>query len=346
MRKLYLLLMLVLLVGKMSQAKSRTVREKNLQVNTHEFKYPSISLPERTTFDFEIIMPYSMRGIPASQFLTTEMYLEGWDRVYRQPSMLLSLYLDEPFMSPAELCTRYEVSEDSITTDKGDRILIRDTTWYYQYKVTLQGKGKLEATDPMGRVMFYEYTPNFCTERMSREYLSKREAQRDLRYNSDLYRRDMLLEWYGEQVHRAQDLAYTRVSYYERPVQKQLKQIGNRKHKEYAQYNSNVNQVATILSQYRPTLNKDHTYRELTPYLRYFDDLAEKYKVGKRRDRKMRYISLYNKFLVQSILDNHSQAVNTLYMLESTGINKYASRIKANSEREELRIRQLNDWNF
>ncbi len=346
MRKFYYTLITLLMVAMISQARDRSVYEKNLTVHTHEFKYPAIGLPEETTYDFEIIMPYSVSGIPASSFLASEMQIEGWDRVYDNPAMLLSLYLDEPRMSPEELRSRYEVTEDSVTTKKGKRILRRDTTWFYQYRVTMEGRGKLEGTDEMGRVVHSTNTRNFCTERLSREFCSKREALRDMRMNADLFRRDMILEWYDAQVRQACRIAENSFAFYERRTNQSLKKIGNKKHKEYASFNQKVAEVANILSSYRPTVNRDVTMDRLERYAEYFDKVASKYTSDKRNARKMQYVALYNKYVIHSLVDNYTEAIAALNQMQNTQIKNYLTKKSVQMVFEEKQRRDLNRWGF
>ncbi len=346
MKKLYYTLALLMLVGADSQARSKRVGEKSDRYSTFSYKYPEVSLPSQTTFDFQIIVPYGLQMIPPSRYLATEMQLTGWTRHTESPEMMISLYLDNPVFGPEELRTRYEVTKDSVRGRNGKKVLRRDTTYYYSYRVTMRARAKMEATAPDGRVIATDYTPSFCTERMSREYTSMHHARRDLRRNADGFRYDMVMEWYDQQLRESNRIAQQKFGYYEQRTSIRLKRIGNKRHPEYARFNSNVAQIGHIMRDYRPTQNRKNTTAEIQKYIRYFDQVESKYSGTKRNDRKMRSLAIQNKVRLYELLDHYGQAQSELSKWVSTGIDRNEARQISRSISYERTHRSLNDWSF
>ncbi len=346
MKQFYYMLTLLLMITMVSEARSKRVGVRTEKYSTSSYKYPQITLPSKTTYDFQIIVPYGLQTIPPSLYLATEMNLLGWTREMENPEMLLSLYLDEPRMGPEELLTRYEVKKDSVTNKKGKRVLRIDTTFFYSYRVSLQARSKLVSTDVHGNVIATDYTNRFCTERKTREFRNCRAALRDLRGNVDYFFHDMIMEWYNIQVQESKTIANNKYGYYEYNTMLSLKKISNKRHPEYANFNSQVEQVSTIMNTFRPTQNKRQVMKEIRKYIWYFDQVEKKYLGKRRNDRKMRSMALQNKAHIYEILDEYQNAQSEVSRWVATGIDERQAKHVRNRLRFEERDRALNYWDF
>ncbi len=347
MKKLYIFILLGI-ISTQVHGKQHTVQVKNQRVNTVEFKYPEIKLPPNPTYDFEVVMPSSLRYNPVSAYKATEVVLPGWKLQTQDPSVRVSMFFDEPQVSPMEIIEKYDVKEcsDSVLNKEGKKVPRKDTTWTYQTRVTMAGRAKLQTISRTGVVMSTDYTRDFVAECVSDKMPTRREAVRYFRYNEPQIFNTMLQEWYRNHMTQAAQIADRRFGFYERNVGYSFKTIGNKKHKEYKRFNQAVRNVKNVLERYSPTRNKAETERALRAELRYFDELANRQKSDKRRVRMLQYIAYYNKFLVHKILDNYDQALTALDFCDATRLNEQKVSRLARNEIKERRTRQLNAWDF